>query len=68
MASWTLVGGDSKLVANKSGPTRLGFVLVLKLFEPEGRFPELLEEVPQAAVEYVAGLVKSRPPSSRSTP
>ncbi|MER6126620.1 hypothetical protein ABT173_29195 [Streptomyces sp. NPDC001795] len=28
--------------------------------ELEGRFPEPLEEVPQAAVEYVAGLVEDR--------
>ena len=47
-----------ELVANKSGPTRLGFALLLKFFELEGRFPDLLEEVPQAAVEYVAGLVQ----------
>ncbi|WP_052270159.1 Tn3 family transposase [Streptomyces sp. MUSC 125] len=58
LASWTLVDGDWDLVANKSGSTRLGFALMLKFFESEGRFPDLLEEVPQAAVEYVAGLVK----------
>jgi hypothetical protein len=27
------VDGDWKLVANKSGPTRLGFCLMLKFFE-----------------------------------
>ncbi|MFB0621178.1 DUF4158 domain-containing protein [Streptomyces sp. AGS-58] len=58
LASWTLVDGDWDLVANKSGSTRLGFALMLKFFESEGRFPDLLEEVPQSAVEYVAGLVK----------
>ncbi|MFE1935460.1 Tn3 family transposase [Streptomyces sp. NPDC059474] len=58
LASWTLVDGDWKLVANKTGATRLGFSLLLKFFELEGRFPDLLEEVPQVAVEYVAGLVK----------
>jgi hypothetical protein len=58
LASWTLVDGDWDLVANKSGATRLGFSLLLKFFELEGRFPDLLEEVPQAAVEYVAVLVK----------
>ncbi|MFI2110673.1 DUF4158 domain-containing protein [Streptomyces lydicus] len=58
LASWTLVDGDWDLVANKSGSTRLGFSLMLKFFESEGRFPDLLEEVPQAAVEYVAGLVE----------
>jgi hypothetical protein len=58
LASWTPVDGDWKLVANKTGATRLGFCLLLKFFELEGRFPDLLEEIPQAAVEYVAGLVK----------
>ncbi|MFJ4910101.1 DUF4158 domain-containing protein [Streptomyces sp. NPDC093249] len=58
LANWTLVDGDWDLVANKSGTTRLGFSLLLKFFELEGRFPDVLEEVPPAAVEYVAGLVK----------
>ncbi|MGW7008736.1 DUF4158 domain-containing protein [Streptomyces sp. NPDC054933] len=58
LANWTLGGGDWGLVANKSGATRLGFSLLLKFFELEGRFPDVLEEVPPAAVEYVADLVK----------
>jgi TnpA family transposase len=58
LANWTLVDGDWDLVANKSGTTRLGFSLLLKFFELEGRFPDVLEEVPSAAVEYVADLVK----------
>lgn len=45
-------------MATKSGTTRLGSSLLLKSFELEGRFPDVLEEVPPAAVEYVAGLVK----------
>ncbi|MFI9627322.1 DUF4158 domain-containing protein [Streptomyces sp. NPDC052042] len=58
LANWTLVDGDWDLVANKSRTTRLGFSLLLKFFELEGRFPDVLEEVPLAAVEYVADLVK----------
>ncbi|MFE1327044.1 Tn3 family transposase [Streptomyces sp. NPDC058735] len=58
VACWTLVDGDWDLVANKSGTTRLGFCLMLKFFEIDGRFPEFIEEFPQAAVDYVAGLVK----------
>ncbi|MFE5560211.1 Tn3 family transposase [Streptomyces sp. NPDC056544] len=61
VACWTLVDGDWDLVANKSGPTRLGFCLMLKFFEIEGRFPEFIEEFPQPAVDYVAGLVKVPP-------
>jgi hypothetical protein len=33
LASWTLVDGDRKLVTDKTGPTRLGFCLMLKLLE-----------------------------------
>lgn len=58
LTNWTLVDGDWDLVANKSGATRLGFSLLLKFFELEGRFPDVLEEVPSAAVEHVADLVK----------
>ncbi|MFC9848682.1 DUF4158 domain-containing protein [Streptomyces sp. NPDC060223] len=53
-----LVDGDWELVANKSGATRLGFCLMLKFFEIEARFPEFVEDFPQPAVEYVAGVVK----------
>ena len=55
---WTLVDRDWELVANKTGATRLGFALLLKFFELEGRFPAHAAELPPAAVEYVAGLVK----------
>lgn len=51
--------GDWDLVADRSGPTRLGFCLMLKFFEIEieARFPEFVEEFPQPAGEYVAELV-----------
>lgn len=39
IAAWTLLGGDWELVGNKTGATRLGFSLLLKFFEQEGRFP-----------------------------
>jgi hypothetical protein len=56
--AWTLVEADWALVGNKTGATRLGFSLMLKFYELEGRFPVYAEEVPTAAVEYVASLVK----------
>jgi hypothetical protein len=55
---WTLVDADWRLVANKHGATRLGFALLLKFFESEARFPRDLEELPAAAVAYVAEQVK----------
>jgi hypothetical protein len=39
IASWTLVDRDWELVANQTGATRLGFALLLKFFDLEGRFP-----------------------------
>ena len=55
---WTLVEADWALVANKTAPTRLGFALMLKFFELEGRFPRHGGEIPRAALEYVAAQVK----------
>ena len=52
-----MVGQDWELVANKTGATRLGFALLLKFFELEARFPRVPEEVPPAAITYVAGQV-----------
>ena len=52
------MGGDWDLGANKSGPTRLAFVLMLRFFELEGRFPQFVEEFPQATVDYVADVVQ----------
>ncbi|MGH3546742.1 MAG: DUF4158 domain-containing protein [Pseudonocardiaceae bacterium] len=58
IAHWTLVEPDWRLVANKSGATRLGFSAVLKFFEVEGRFPGYAAEVPERAVAYLAEQVK----------
>ena len=55
---WTLLEDDMKRLRNKSGANRLGFAMLLKFFEVEARFPETAEEVPAAAVEYVAQQVK----------
>ena len=43
---WTLVEGDRPLVGIQSGATRLGFALLLKFFELEGRFPAYPQEGP----------------------
>jgi hypothetical protein len=61
IASWTLIDRDRELLANKSGATRLGFALLLRFFDLEARFPAHPGELPPAAVEYVAGLVKVPP-------
>ncbi len=54
IACWALVEGETALIGNKSGPTRLGFCLLLKFFELEGRFPRHIGELPEPAVGYMA--------------
>lgn len=61
VAGWTLVEDDWRLIANKAGPTRLGFALLLKFFEIEARFPAHADELPAAAVAYVAAQVQVDP-------
>ena len=51
---WTLRAADRILLGNKSGATRLGFAVLLKLFQADGRFPRRAEDVPAIAVETVA--------------
>ena len=51
---WTLLPGEKRLLANKSGATRLGFAVLLKFFQHEGRFPPQGQDVPGTVVEYIA--------------
>ena len=61
ISAWMLLDRDWRLVGNKAGPDRLGFAVMLKIYELEGRFPDYPEEVPPAAAEYMASLVKVSP-------
>jgi Domain of unknown function (DUF4158) len=61
VGAWTLIEDDLRLVANKTGASRLGFSLLLKFFEQEGRFPRGLEEAPASAVAYVAPQIGVEP-------
>jgi Domain of unknown function (DUF4158) len=51
---WTLPPDELKLVANKTGATRLGFALLLKAFAYQGRFPRNVHELPGTVVVHVA--------------
>ena len=55
---WVLHTSDRTLLGNKSGATRLGFAILLKMFQANGRFPYRLEEVPVAAVEAIASQIE----------
>jgi hypothetical protein len=61
IACWTLSMTTGGWVGNKTGATRLGFALLLKFFELDGRFPRHAGEVPRAAIDYIAGQVKVDP-------
>ena len=51
---WTLLPDEMKLLANKTGATRLGFGLLLKAFAFQGRFPRHMHELPGAVIVRVA--------------
>ena len=53
-ADWTLLPSEAALLANKTGPTRLGFAVLLKFFQYATRFPLSMQEVPTTAVAYIA--------------
>jgi Domain of unknown function (DUF4158) len=54
MEHWTMLPHEHQLLGNKSGPTRLGFAVLLKYFQYEGRFPQHSGEVPSGIVTYLA--------------
>jgi len=56
-ADWILLPSEAALLANKTGPTRLGFAVLLKFFQYAARFPLSMQEVPTTAVAYIAGQV-----------
>ncbi len=55
---FTLVEDDLKILANKTGATRLGCALLLKCFQLEGHFPNAKHEIPRSVVDYVAHQLK----------
>jgi hypothetical protein len=55
---WALDPTDWEWLANKTGATRLGFAALLKFFQNEGRFPQGPQEVPGAAIDFLAQQVR----------
>lgn len=51
---WTLQPGELALLSNKNDENRLGFALLLKFFQHEGRFPEIKNEIPRKCAAFVA--------------
>ena len=55
---FTLLPPEQALLANKSGVNRLGFVVLLKYCQWEGRFPEHWSEVPRGLVQHIAATLE----------
>ena len=52
---WTLELSDIELIdQTRTAKNRLGFALLLKWFQYEGRFPRRKQDVPTAIVEFLA--------------
>jgi TnpA family transposase len=51
---WTLQPNERELIEYKIGANRLGFALLLKSFQIDGRFPRQKHDVPIAAIAFVA--------------
>src|SRR5260370_18166715 len=54
-----MLPGERDLLANKSGATRLGFAVLLKLFRCAARFPQSRQEVPLSVVAFLAKQVRA---------
>jgi hypothetical protein len=57
VSSFTFLPDEATLLANKTGATRLGFAVLYKFFQHEGRFPRHRNEVPNAVIAYLAKCV-----------
>jgi Domain of unknown function (DUF4158) len=51
---WTLHAEERVLLGNKTGATRLGFAVLLKYFQRNGRFPLHKNELPGIVITYLA--------------
>ena len=56
-----LLADERRWIAGKTGANRLGFAVLLKFFQVEGRFPQLRDEVPPAVIDFVAKEVSVAP-------
>ena len=63
---WALRALERGLLGTKTGATRLGFAVLLKMFQLNGRFPHRPEEVPVAAIEAIASQIAVPAASWRS--
>jgi len=65
---WQICAQEWGMVQNKRGTTRLGFAILLKFFQHEGRFPSGPLEVPARVIPYLAEQVDVEPAEWNSYP
>ena len=65
---WHVLPEEHLLLESKRGATRLGFALLLKFFQIEGRFPAGPQEIAPGPVEFVAMQVAVEPDAWRNYP
>lgn len=58
---WTLLPRELELLGNKSGPTRLGYAVLLKFFQREGRFSTSDLNLSQDVLRYLFEQVNVEP-------
>ena len=54
---WFLTTEEQELLSNKTPHGRLGFAVLLKHFQNEGRFPEHFKDVPHVVLMYLANQI-----------
>ena len=54
---WFLTTEEQELLSNKTLHGRLGFAVLLKHFQNEGRFPEHFKDVPHVVLMYLANQI-----------
>ena len=52
--TWTVFTLEQELLKGRTGATRLGFAVLMKFFQVEGRFPETPREVPKEVIRFIA--------------
>ncbi len=65
---FTLLPDELTAIGNKSGATRLGFAVLLKCLQYEGRFPRSRQEVAPEVVRFLAAQGGLMLPSLPSMP
>lgn len=58
---WTLTPAEKQQALSKREPSRLGFAVLLKFFQHQGRFPKSAREVPKAVVDHMASQLQVAP-------